>query len=63
MPRGDEMGNDEEQEDEDESEEDEASGRVGVVYQVSKGRLMKLDGGMRQYEEKAAKASAKLGKT
>lgn len=33
------------------------------MYRLAKGRLKKLDGGMEQYEEIAARAAAKLGKT
>lgn len=48
--------------DEEESSEDESAGRRGRVYRMSKGRLTLLEGGMQQYEQIAAKASAKLGK-
>nr|POE87815.1 abc transporter f family member 3 [Quercus suber] len=36
--------------------------KEGVVYRLSKGTLTKLERGMQQYEERAAKASAKLSK-
>jgi ATP-binding cassette, subfamily F, member 3 len=49
----------------DDSDEEGHSGEVwkapqGVVYRIVKGQLKRLDGGMRKYEEIAAKASAKL---
>ena len=45
---------------EESSEEDEETARQSVVYRLFKGKLRKLDGGMLQYEEIAAKASAKM---
>ncbi|KAF2802432.1 ABC transporter domain-containing protein [Mytilinidion resinicola] len=42
--------------------EDEAGSRVGVVYRLVKGQLKKLDGGMQQYEDIAARAAARLTK-
>ncbi|KAK5711537.1 hypothetical protein LTR15_012378 [Elasticomyces elasticus] len=53
---------DDDGEEEEDSEDDVASHRVGVVYQISKGKFTKLEGGMQQYQERAAKRSAKLGK-
>lgn len=52
----------EDSEDQDSSSEDDEAAKAGVVYRLSKGVLTKLDRGMEQYEERAAKASAKLGK-
>lgn len=52
----------EEEDEEDSSEDDDGDTRVRVVYRMIKGRLKKLDGGMLQYEELAAKASTKMGK-
>lgn len=43
-------------------EEDESTARTRVVYRLSKGRLIKLDRGMEQYEEIAARSATKLGK-
>ncbi|KAK3695957.1 hypothetical protein LTR37_018252 [Vermiconidia calcicola] len=51
--------------DEDDSEElseEESPIRQRTVYRMVKGRLKKLDGGMQQYEEIAARASSKMGK-
>lgn len=45
---------------EESSEEDEETVRESVVYRLFKGKLKKLGGGMLQYEEIAAKASAKM---
>ena len=50
-------------EDMDSSEEDDESSTPGVVYRMLKGKLKKLEGGMLKYEELAAKASTKMGKT
>jgi hypothetical protein len=52
-----------EQEDGDEdteSDEDSVEGPTGTVYRVTRGQLRKLDGGMDQYEELAARTAAKL---
>ncbi|KAK5168795.1 uncharacterized protein LTR77_006104 [Saxophila tyrrhenica] len=49
--------------DEESSEDAEESTRLRTVYRLTKGRLKKLEGGMMQYEELAAKASMKMGKT
>ena len=46
---------------EESSDEDEDSRSPGVVYRMFKGGLKKLDGGMLQYEEIAAKAATKMG--
>lgn len=56
-------GQDDEEDDTESSEEDDESGSPGVVYRMIKGKLKKLDGGMLKYEELAAKASTKMGKT
>ncbi|RMY68148.1 hypothetical protein D0863_07304 [Hortaea werneckii] len=45
-----------------ESEESENESRPGVVYRISRGKLSKLESGMQQYEDIAARSSAKLGK-
>lgn len=52
---------------EDENESDDSDGeelgkQPGVVYHLSKGRFKVLEGGMRQYEEIAARTSSKLTK-
>lgn len=47
---------------EEDSDEDEDDISPGVVYRLSNTRLVKLERGMQQYEESAAKASVKLGK-
>ena len=52
---------DDEETEESDSEDDE-TGVVGSVFRVAKGQLKKLDGGMEQYCEIAARAAAKLGK-
>jgi hypothetical protein len=46
----------------DDSDGEEMSKQPGVVYHLSKGRFKILEGGMRQYEEIAARASSKLTK-
>ena len=51
-------------EDDDDDESDNEDGekvREGVVYRIARGRLVKLEGGMRQYEEIATKTSKKSG--
>jgi len=51
------------EEDEEESEDSEEEGldkQPGVVYRLSRGQFTKLDGGMRKYEEIAARASEKM---
>ncbi|OAL54758.1 P-loop containing nucleoside triphosphate hydrolase protein [Pyrenochaeta sp. DS3sAY3a] len=45
------------------SEESETGVAPGTVYRLVKGQLKKLDGGMEQYEEIAARTAARLGKT
>ena len=45
------------------SDEDEDSTRESVVYRMFRGGLRKLEGGMLQYEEIAAKAATKMGKS
>jgi len=52
-------GDEEESED---SEDEAVDKQKGVVYRLSKGQFTKLDGGMRQYEEMAAKASERMVK-
>ena len=46
----------------DDSDGKEMSKQPGVVYHLSKARLKVLEGGMRQYEEIAGRASLKLTK-
>jgi len=46
----------------DESDTEAGPGHADAVYRISKGKLTKLEGGMQQYEEQAAKTSAKLSK-
>jgi hypothetical protein len=47
---------------EEDKEENEWETQPGVVYQLMKGRLKLLDGGMRQYETIAEKAMGALCK-
>jgi hypothetical protein len=48
---------------EEESESDEEAGAAaGTVYRLVKGQLKKLEGGMEQYGEIAARTAAKLGR-
>ncbi|OSS47280.1 hypothetical protein B5807_10081 [Epicoccum nigrum] len=47
---------------ESDSDGDEAGG-LGTVYRVTRGQLRKLEGGMEQYSELAARTAARLGKT
>ncbi|KAF3037058.1 hypothetical protein E8E12_001508 [Didymella heteroderae] len=44
-----------------ESDGDEAGASAGTVYRVTKGQLRKLEGGMEQYAELAARTAARLG--
>lgn len=55
-------GDEDDEEEEDSSEDENGHTRVRVVYRMLKARLKKLEGGMLQYEELAAKASTKMGK-
>jgi len=53
--------------DEDEAESSDSEGEEtgvapGTVFRLVKGQLKKLEGGMEQYEEIAARSAAKLGK-
>lgn len=50
------------EEPEEDSDEEETGAPAGTVYRLVKGQLKKLDGGMEQYEEIAARTAAKLGK-
>ena len=43
-------------------EEDDAPNRKGIVYRLSKGNLSKLERGMEQYAEIAARSATKLGR-
>lgn len=45
------------------SEGDESGAAPGTVYRLTKGQLKKLEGGMEQYTELAARTAAKLGKS
>jgi ATP-binding cassette subfamily F protein 3 len=44
------------------SEEEQTGVARGTVFRLVKGQLRKLDGGMDQYEEIAARSAAKLGR-
>ncbi|KAF7192270.1 putative ABC transporter ATP-binding protein C29A3.09c [Pseudocercospora fuligena] len=55
-------GEEDESEESEEDEEAEAT-RTRAVYRLSKGKLRKLERGMEQYEEIAARSATKLGKT
>ena len=44
------------------SDDDETGASAGSVYRITKGQLRRLEGGMEQYEEIAARTAAKLGK-
>ena len=50
----------EDEADESDSEGDEAGVAPGTVYRLTKGQLKKLDGGMEQYAELAARTAAKV---
>ena len=52
----------EEDDDDEDGKEDNAFVQPGVMYRLSKTKLTKLEGGMQQYEEIAARASTRLGK-
>ena len=56
-------GLDKEEEESSESESEETGSAPGTVYRLVKGQVKKLDGGMQQYEEIAARAAAKVGKS
>ncbi|WPG99768.1 putative AAA+ ATPase domain, ABC transporter, P-loop containing nucleoside triphosphate hydrolase [Acrodontium crateriforme] len=51
-----------EDDDEESSDDEEGESKPGIVYRLSKGKLLKLEHGMEQYETIASKASSKLGK-
>lgn len=53
----------EDEADESDSEGDEAGVGAGTVFRLTKGQLKKLEGGMEQYAELAARTAARLGKT
>lgn len=53
---------DEEDEESESENSDEETARTRVVYRLSKGKLTKLERGMEQYEEIAARSATKLGK-
>ncbi|KAF2263115.1 ABC transporter ATP-binding protein uup-1 [Lojkania enalia] len=53
---------DEEPDEEDPDSEEETGAAAGTVYRIVKGQLKKLEGGMEQYEEIAARAAGKLGR-
>ena len=48
--------------DDEESDEETTGAPAGTVYRLTKGQLKKLDGGMEQYEEIAARTAARLAK-
>ena len=50
----------EDEADESDSDGDEAGVTPGTVYRLTKGQLRKLEGGMEQYAELAARTAAKL---
>ncbi|KAF2859592.1 ABC transporter ATP-binding protein uup-1 [Piedraia hortae CBS 480.64] len=52
-----------EEDEESSDDEEEEEGKRGTVYHLTKGLLKVLPGGVKQYEERAEKASMKLGKT
>lgn len=54
---------DEDEQSEDSEDEEVEEKRTRVVYRLSKGKLIKLERGMQQYEEIAARSATKLGKT
>lgn len=47
--------------DESDSDGNEAGASAGTVFRVRKGQVRKLEGGMEQYAELAARAAARLG--
>lgn len=55
-------GDEEEADESSESEEEETGAAPGTVYRLTKGQLKKLDGGMEQYAEIAARTAARLGR-
>lgn len=54
---------DDQEEPESSEEDDDGVKRTRVVYRLSKGKLIRLERGMEQYEEIAARSATKLGKT
>lgn len=55
-------GTEDEAEESSDSEDVEPGAAPGTVYRLVKGQLRKLEGGMEQYEEIAARTAAKLGR-
>lgn len=53
----------EDEADERDSEGDEAGAAAGTVYRITKGQVKKLEGGMEQYAELAARTAARLGRS
>jgi ATPase subunit of ABC transporter with duplicated ATPase domains len=53
---------DDEEEESEDSEEEGLGKQKGVLYRLAKGQLKVLEGGMRQYEEIASRASSRLTK-
>ncbi|KAH8711953.1 ABC transporter ATP-binding protein uup-1 [Phaeosphaeriaceae sp. PMI808] len=51
-----------EDEDSSESSDEETGAGPGAVYRLAKGQVGKLDGGMEQYEEIAARSAARMGR-
>jgi TATA-binding protein-associated factor Taf7 len=68
MGRGRRPGDDDDDDDDGEddgsegSESEEEEKRMRVVYRLAKGKLVRLERGMEQYEEIAARSASKLGK-
>ena len=50
------------EEEESESDEEEAGAAAGTVYRLVKGQLKRLEGGMEQYGEIAARTAARLAR-
>ena len=55
-----EQGSDDEESGDNESDDETGAVRRGVVYRLAKGKLVQMQGGMQEYEDRAAKTSAKL---
>jgi ATP-binding cassette, subfamily F, member 3 len=52
----------EDSDDSDDNSEDESPAKVGTVFRLTKGKLVKLEGGMQAYEAIAERSSSKIGK-
>lgn len=53
----------EDEADESESSGDEGGAGAGSVYRLTKGQLKRVEGGMEQYGELAARTAARLGRS